>query len=51
MDSWYNKECREQELQEMCKDLDIVAVIKNEKLEWLERILRIGPWRSGQEDV
>jgi len=35
----------------MCKDLDIVAVIKNEKLEWLERMLRIGPWRSGQEDV
>jgi hypothetical protein len=35
----------------MCKDLDIVAVIKNEKLECLERILRIGPVKCGQEDI
>ena len=51
MDSWYNKECGEWELQEMCKDLDIVAVIKKEKLECFERVMRIGPWKSGQEDI
>jgi hypothetical protein len=51
MDSWYNKECGEYELQEMSEDLDTVAVIKNEKFEWLERILRTEPWKSGQEDI
>jgi len=35
----------------MCKDLDVVAVIKKGKFECLERILRIGPWKSGQEDM